>query len=77
MINDTKVETVLKVSEGIRKDDFELVLETVTYVKLWLVRFALVLIKLILIKVVKLCRRAYTVHNEKIIREHNIATVQV
>lgn len=77
MLNETKVETVIKVNDIFEKEELEQIIETITYIKLWLLFFALILIKVILIKTIKICKRVYNVHNEKIIREHNIATVQV
>lgn len=70
MINDTKVETIIKVAENIKKEDFEYILETIKYVNLWLIIFVLIIIKVVLIKTVKTCKKAYITHNERIIRQH-------
>lgn len=70
MLNETKTEATTKVSDSIKKEDFEHVTETITYVKLWLILFVLIVTKVILIKAVKLCRKIYTVHNERVIRQH-------
>lgn len=70
MLNETKNEATTKVLDSIKKEDFEHVTETITYVKLWLILFVLILIKIILIKTVKFCRKIYSVHNERVIRQH-------
>lgn len=76
MINDTKVETIIKVAENIKKEDFEYILETITYVKLWLILFVIIIIKITLIKVIDSCKKVYAVHRERIIRQHNETTIQ-
>lgn len=74
MSNDTKVEANIKVNEVIKKEDFEFILETITYLKLWLILAVLIIVKIIIVKSVKRCKRIYTVHNERVIRQHTVAT---
>lgn len=77
MINGTKAETSIKVTDNIKKEDFEYVLETITYVKIWLILFAIIITKIILIKRVSFCKKIYIVHKERIIRQHSgTATIQ-
>lgn len=74
MINETKAETIIKITDNIKKEDFENIIETITYVKLWLILFVLIVTKIILIKAVKICKKIYTVHNERVIRQHGTTT---
>lgn len=76
MLNETKVETVIKINDIIEKEEVNQIVETITYIKLWLVLFTLILIKVILIKTINICKRFYTVHNERVIRNHNTTGVQ-
>ena len=80
MLNETKTEAIIKVKENINKEDVEYMINTLNYVRLWLVIFviiiAIIIVKIILSKVVKTCKRAYIVHNERVIRQHNQATTQ-
>lgn len=76
MINETKAEAIIKVSENISKEDVEYIINTITYVKLWLVIFVLIVVKIILFKIAKTCKKAYTVHNERVIRKHNVTPIQ-
>lgn len=80
MSNETKTEDIIKIKETINKEDVEYIINTITYVRLWLVIFviiiAIIIAKIILFKVVKTCKRAYIVHNERVIRQHNQATTQ-
>lgn len=76
MINETKAEAIIKITDNIKKEDFEYILETITYVKLCIILFVLTIIKIILIKAVKTCKRIYTVHSERIIRQHITTTSQ-
>lgn len=76
MINETKTETIIKVAENIKKEDFQYIYETIYYVKLWLILFVLIITKIILIKTVKICKKIYTVHKERIIRQHTGAATQ-
>lgn len=70
MLNNTKSDT-----DNIR-EDFDYIVETITYVKLWVILFVLIVIKIILFKTIKFCKRAYTVHNERVIRQHGTTTTQ-
>lgn len=70
MLNNTKIDT-----DNI-KEDFEYIVETITYVKLWVILFVLIAIKIILFKTIKLCKRIYTVHNERVIRHHSTTSTQ-
>lgn len=77
MVNITTSGVIAKpITEIIKREDFEYVIETITYVKLWLILFVLIIIKVILIKAIRACKRAYIVHNERIIRQHGGATTQ-
>lgn len=77
MSNDTKVEANIKVNEVIKKEDFEFILETITYLKLWLILAVLIIVKIIIIKSVKKCKKFYTAHNERIIRQHSTTTLEL
>lgn len=74
MVNETKVEEVI--TGTIKKEEFEGIIETLTYVKLWLIISVVIIIKIILIKTVRICKRVYTVHKERLIRQHNETTIQ-
>lgn len=74
MINETKIETVTKIAENLKKEDLQYILETITYLKLWLILFMLVVVKVILIKTIKTCKKIYIVHNERIIRQNGATT---
>lgn len=76
MINETKAATIIKITDNIKTEDFEYVIETITYVKLWLILFILVVVKITLIKTIKICKKVYTVHKERIIRQHSGTTTQ-
>lgn len=77
MINETKPAAVTRVNDADdTRKDFEYIVETITYVKLWVILFVLVLIKIILIKTVKFCKKVYTVHNDRIIRQHGATPTQ-
>lgn len=76
MLNDTKVEANLKINEVINKEDFEFILETITYVKIWLLLVVLIIIKIVITKTIKACKKLYTAHNERIIRENNTPTTE-
>lgn len=71
MLNKTKIEATIQVKDNINKEDFEYIVEIITYVKFWLILFVLIVIKIILMKLVKFCKKIYTVHNDRIIRQHN------
>lgn len=71
MVNVTTNEIIVKpITEIVNREDFEYVIETVTYVKLWIILFVLIITKIILIKTIKTCKKVYKVHNERVIRQH-------
>lgn len=57
--------------------DFDTTNEILSDIKLWLIIVVIIIIKLILIKFVKACKRAYDVHNDSVIRRHNRTTPQI
>lgn len=77
MSNDTKVEANIKVNEVIKKEDFEFILETITYLKLWLILAVLIILKVVIVKSVKKCKNFYAAHNQRIIRQHSTTTVEL
>lgn len=46
--------------------DFDTTNEILSDIKLWLIIVVIIIIKLILIKFVKACKRAYDVHNDSV-----------
>lgn len=76
MINETSANTIIRVTDSLKKEDFDQVIETINYVKLCLILFVLIVIKIILIKTVKICKRVYVIHNERVIREHSTTSTQ-
>lgn len=74
MINETKTGAIFQIKDNINKKDFEYIVEIITYVKLWLILFAIIITKIILIKTVRICKRIYTVHNDRVIRNHSETT---
>lgn len=73
MINETKVGAVIKVADNIKKEDLEYIVETLT-LKLCLIIFIIIILKIILSKLTNLCKRVYIVHNERVIRQNETAT---
>lgn len=69
MSNETKTAAIIQIKDIINKEDFKYIVEVITYVKFWLILFVIIITKIILIKIVKLCNKIYTVHNDKIIRQ--------
>lgn len=65
MIN--KSELISLETENI-KEDFDYIVETITYVKLCLFLFVLMVVKVIIIQLIKTCSKIYKLHNETIIR---------
>lgn len=74
MINETKTGAIIQIKDNINKKDFEYIVEIITYVKLWLILFAIIITKIILIKTVRIRKRIYTVHNDRVIRNHSETT---
>lgn len=72
MINNTKVETIVKVADSL-KEEIEYL---ITYVKLIIILFVFVITKIILTKTVTICKKVYSVHKERVIRKHG-ATQQI
>lgn len=71
MINETN--RVINLTEAIKKEELNSIIETLSYVKLWLIIFTLIVIKIIITKIIKTCKKAYTVHNERVIRQHGVS----
>lgn len=40
-------------------------------IKMWLIIISIIIIKLVLIKVMRLCKKTYAKHNENVIKKHN------
>lgn len=76
MVNITSANITIKSAEHFICEDIEVVAKTITYVKILLILFALILIKSILIKTIETCKKAYTVHNERVIRNHDGTNTQ-
>lgn len=80
MFNETKADAVINVKDNINKEDVEYITKTLTYVNLWLTVFviiiAIIIVKIIVTKVLNTCKRAYTVHKERVIRQHNETITQ-
>lgn len=72
MVNETKIDQVIKIAEVIEQEEIDSIIQTLSYVKLWLILFTLIVIKVIIFKVIKTCKKAYTVHNERVIRQHGV-----
>lgn len=70
MSNDTKVIANIKVNEIIKKEDFEFILETIGYVKLWLILVVLIIIKIVIVKTITICKNLYSIHNKRILRKN-------
>lgn len=69
MLNETRAQIVSEIKDN--KEDIEYIVEIITYVKYWLILFLIIAIKVILSKTVKVCKRIYEVHNERVIRKNN------
>lgn len=67
MLNET---TIIKINDNFKKEDFDYILNTIIYVKLCILLFVLIIIKIVLTKTINICKKAYTVHNERVIRQH-------
>lgn len=66
-----------KSTVNINEDDLDNLLENVSDIKLWIIIIATIIVKIVIIKLIKLCKRGYTMHNEKIIQRHNRITPQL
>lgn len=76
MLNITSANITVKPAENFICEDLEDIVETITYVKILLILFALILIKSILIKTIEACKNVYAVHNERVIRNHDGTNIQ-
>lgn len=59
------------------EEHFDAEIGMLSDIKFWLIVIVIIIIKLILIKFVKACKKAYEVHNETLIRRHNRTTPQI
>lgn len=70
----SNVTTAMPITVNIGKQDFDTIIETFSDIKSWLM---IIVIIIALIRFIKTCKRAYNIHNEKVIRRHNRTTSQI
>lgn len=66
--------TVIPITLNISKQDFDIIIETFSDIKSWLMIIAIIIV---LSRLIKSCKRAYSMHNENVIRRHNKTTSQI
>lgn len=76
MLNITSANITVKPAENFICEDIEDIAKIITYVKILLILFALILIKSILMKTFVTCKKVYVVHNERVIRNHDGTNTQ-
>lgn len=69
MSNNTKI-----IANIIKKEDLDEIVEGISEIKLWLLFFVIITVKIIVFQTLKTCRRIYKVHNDKVIRQHTETT---
>lgn len=65
------------ITMNINEKDFNIMNETLSDIKMWLIIITIIIVKIVLIKLLKTCKRTYNMHNETVIRRHNRTTPQM
>lgn len=73
----TTTSTTTDSTVNMKEEDFDDLLENVSDIKLWLIIIATIIVKIMIIKLLKMCKKAYTMHNKKVIERHNKITPQL
>lgn len=47
------------------------IIENLTDIKIWIIIITIIIIKIVIIKAIKLCKKGYEIHNQKVIQRHN------
>lgn len=66
-----------KFTVNINEQNFNDLIENISDIKLWIKIIAIIIVKIVLLKVIKMCKKAYQMHNEKIIQRHSRFSPQI
>lgn len=58
-------------------DDLETIIEQLDDIKIWIIIMAVITLKFVIIKAIKMCRRGYKIHNESVIQRHTRQSPQI
>lgn len=73
----TATAKIMPISIDQSKEHFLAIKDTLSDIKMWLIIIAIIILKVIVIKLIKMCGKVYKIHNEKIIQRHRRISPQL